>query len=159
RFRRENSPDFTQARFSKWWKVAIHSDSNDATILARLNTSDPLLIAKPYGRGNVVLMAAPLDADWSTLPAKPDYVPLLHELIFYLSRTNSNRNVEVGVPLVLPISPELPLEDYAFFGPDETQFAAELAGDELQPTAQLADTGLPGVYQFERKDRSAVANS
>lgn len=167
RFRRENSPQFTQARFDKWWRVRRVERGREGegergrtddlaasapTILARLTTSDPLLLTRRFGRGNVVLMTSSLDADWNTLPAKPDYVPLLHELMFYLTGTNARRNVDAGTPLLLPVSAELPLEEYVFRGPSDTEFPPELAGDEAQPAARLTDTRLPGIYRFTRKD-------
>ncbi|MCC7419669.1 MAG: VWA domain-containing protein [Planctomycetaceae bacterium] len=126
---------------------------------ARLETSDPLLVLRRYGRGGVALLAAPLDADWSTLPAKSDFVPFLHEVIFVLAAGRTPRNVDPGTPLVLPIAEELNLKDYRFYGPSETDFKPELTGDTLHPAARLDDTTLPGVYTFRAKDKNAPAGA
>jgi hypothetical protein len=125
--------------------------TSTAVVAARLETGDPLLITRRYGRGSVMLMTSPLDAAWSTLPAKPDYVALLHELIFHLASEKFTRNVDVGMPLMLPVADDFPYEDYAFYGPDDTEFPATPAGDELRPLVQLSDTRLPGIYSLRRK--------
>ena len=96
-------------------------------------------------------MTAPLDADWSTLPAKPDYVALLHELIFHLAGRRATRNVDVGNPLVLDVAADFAVENYAFFGPGETELAAKPAGDETRPLVRLDETQVAGVYRFAPK--------
>jgi len=40
-----------------------------------------LLAARPVGDGMVLLLAAALDPDWTNLPTKPLFVPLLHETL------------------------------------------------------------------------------
>ncbi|MBW3541728.1 MAG: VWA domain-containing protein [Planctomycetes bacterium] len=120
-------------------------------VAARFDTGDEFLVTRRYGRGGVLLMSAPIDADWSTLPAKDDYVTLLHELILYLAAQKSSRNVEAGEPLVLSVPPEMRVEGYAFHGPGKTVLDAVRAGDELRAVARLDDTSLPGVYEFRRR--------
>jgi hypothetical protein len=125
--------------------------------VARLNTGDPLVISQKYHRGRVVLITTPIDADWSTLPAKSDYVPFLHELVFHLAGGGTSRNVDVGAPLLLPVSPGFPAEDYVFIGPGDTQFPPMLAGGGgLRPTLQLTDTRLAGVYELRRRSAEAA---
>jgi hypothetical protein len=119
-----------------------------AIVAARLDTEDPLLISRRFGRGAVVLMTSAVDADWSTLPAKPDFVPLLHEIVFHLASGRAARNVDVGTPLVLPVPQEFRVDEYAFYGPGDTQFDAQPGGDELRPLVRLNDTRLPGIYEL-----------
>jgi hypothetical protein len=126
-------------------------------VAARLAGGDPLLIVRRFGRGGVVVMTSALDADWSTFPAKPDYVSLLHELIFHLAAGKTARNVEVGTPLVLPIPSDLELAEHAFFGPGGTEFPPQPAGDEARPLVRLDDTRLPGVYTFKRKGNAPAS--
>lgn len=166
-FRAENDGGFTEARYAKWWRVFpaargrdeppdnTEIEVSDATILAKLNTGDPLLLSRQYGKGRVVQMTAPLDADWSTFPTRPDYVAFLHEAVFHLASAEVTRNVPVGAPLVQPIGPNQAIDDYEFTGPAGMRFDAELGGDELRRTARLTDTRLPGVYELRRRDLPA----
>ncbi|MEX2285538.1 MAG: VWA domain-containing protein [Planctomycetaceae bacterium] len=120
-------------------------------VAARFENDDPFLISSRYKRGRVILMTAPLDADWSTLPAKPDYVSLLHEMVFHLVAGRSDRNVDVGTLLVLPIAANVNVGDSAFFGPDDAMHEAVRMGDEPDAPVAFADTRLPGLYRFDKK--------
>ncbi|HUG92465.1 MAG TPA: VWA domain-containing protein [Planctomycetaceae bacterium] len=121
-------------------------------VAARLDTGEPLIVTRNYGRGAVLVMTAPIDADWSTLPARDDFVTLLHEVVLFLSSQRSARNVDVGVPLILDLPASADVRQFAFFGPGKTAFAVTPAGNELRPAARLADTSLPGVYEFRAKN-------
>lgn len=169
RFRRENGVDLVEARFARWWllkprDVASDSDTADAAatgagietpevgapqVIARLDSNEPFAITQTYGRGSVLQLAAPLNADWSTLPAKNDFVPLLHEMVFYLASRTSGRNVGAGTALVMDLPAETSAEEYRFIDPDGGEHPAELAGDAVRPRIRLANTDLPGIYRAE----------
>ena len=167
-FDAENGVDFIETRFESWWKIKPRepqTPNNDGpngigntnvtvpVVAARLTTNDPLIVTHSYGRGAVLLMAVPLDRCWSTLPTQRDYVPLLHEAIFFLAAQKSGRNVEAGTALLFPVDPEFPVHEYAFYGPGEIEFNPEPAGDELRPLVKLTDTRLPGTYTLRPKNK------
>jgi len=135
-------------RSAKTWNESLTARA--AVIAARLDTGDPAVVARGYGRGRVLLTAFPLDADGSTLPAKPDYVPFLHEMLFHLASARSIRNVDVGTPLVLPIAADFPVAGFAFYGPDQTAHTSSVTGEGRDRFAELLETRLPGVYVFRR---------
>lgn len=157
-FRKEHQGGLTETRFDKWWQVtAAQAAGGDqakmtltpATIAARLTNGVPFLIERDYGHGRVLLMTAPLDSDWSTFPAKPDYVPFLHEALFHLvSGGRTSRNVAVGEPLLLPVTREFDKSAHVFRGPGKLTLPVTLGGDELRPLAKLDDTSIPGVYSM-----------
>lgn len=155
-FHKEHQGGLTETRFDKWWTISL-SDvaqpagptavNNAAVISARLTNGAPFIIERSYGHGRVLLFAAPLDSDWSTLPAKPDYVPLLHEALFHLAAGGrTSRNVSVGEPLLLPVPRDFNRSNFAFRGPGKLVLKAALGGDELRRLARLDDTSIPGVY-------------
>ncbi|MEX1095218.1 MAG: VWA domain-containing protein [Planctomycetales bacterium] len=168
RFRAKEGDGFTEARYGRWWKLDLaakppagragidgdgaHSDDQTQAVrAARLNTGDPLLVSRRHGRGEILLFASSLDADWNTLPARPDYVSFLHETVFHLATGLSARNVQVGEPLLLPVPADLVLDDYAFHAPDGSALPPRAAGDELRPAARLGETQLAGIYEFRRR--------
>ena len=150
-FRTEQGGDFTAARFTSFWKVRIpasaaattaaattasaatpgsegagESTAPVAQVLARFETGDPLLISREIGRGRGLLMTVPLDSDGSTLPAKQDFVPFLHELVFQLARgAAASRNVEAGQPLILAVPAGFTLAGSTFHGPGGRLFEPE----------------------------------
>ena len=182
-FDAESGVDFLSTRFESWWVVNpsdgrpgedVADSADDANmedgadpelqpvdvsmplVPAYLTSGDPLLVTRNYGRGAVILMTSSVDRDWGTLPTQRDFVPFLHELIFFLAAQKSSRNVEVGMPLILPVAADFSYRQYQFVGPGETEFAAEQAGDELRPLVRLSDTRLPGTYELRRKAEPAA---
>ena len=56
---------------------------NDATgsdgVWLSTDDGEPLLVAASVGQGQVMLLATALEPEWTNLPTKPFFVPLLHE--------------------------------------------------------------------------------
>ncbi len=117
----------------------------------RLTTGDPLILSRRYGRGVSAVWTSSLDADWNTLPAKQDYVPFLHELLFSLASTSDTRNVDIGSPLILSMGADLKIDEFQFLSPELKPLPAERIENALQSTIRLKSTSQPGVYQFVRK--------
>lgn len=136
-------------------RVAI-GDAQSATedgipiVAARLDTSDPLFVQKRYGRGQVLMMTSTLDADWNTLPARRDFVPLLHEIMFLLASGKTVRNVDVGTPLVVSVDDAFDAAEYAFFAPQNQRFPVVSQIDEHQRLAILNNTQISGIYALRR---------
>lgn len=63
-----------------WRYLPIEAPPGD-TWIAIEGTNAALVASKRVGLGQVVLSAAALDAAWTNLPAKPIFVPLLHETL------------------------------------------------------------------------------
>ncbi len=84
-----------------WFKLQEAKAATDVITLARLESGDPFLVEKPFGEGRVIACSTALDADWSNLPMRPFYLPLLQRLSVYLASTvYPPRNLDVGRPLV-----------------------------------------------------------
>ena len=171
RFKLKYDGGFCLARFSHRWTTRLPPEDaklkapkkkpdgddaapafGEAVIAARLNTKDALIITRKIGRGSVVLMTSAIDGDWSTLPAKDDYTPLLHEIVFFLASSKASRNVDAGTPLLLRVPEDTDLKGYAFFGPGDIAFDFTPGGVvNGKKIVRLDDTSLPGLYTFRRK--------
>lgn len=180
RFRTSTGVDLAQTRFATWWKltpfdrdeaVAPVKDGSPSTpesapdeqrvaaarIDARLKTLEPLIVSGTLGRGSIVQLGFPLDADWSTLPTRNDFVPFVHELVFSLVSNTAERNVTVGDPLRLRMTPDENAADWTFTGPDGTPTPARNPrGTQI---AELPAAQYAGVYEAVHDpdpDRSEV---
>ncbi len=163
-FRSDQGGTLTEARFAKWWKVRWDVPPNEGEEKpvapvsgGRLNTGDPWLLFRKHGRGTVAVLTSTLDADWNTLPAKTDYVPWLHELLFFLANSEATRNVEAGQSLILNLAEDLTANDFLVRTPTGEELPAERGGDKVQRVARFAESELSGVYRFERKDEAERA--
>jgi len=47
------------------------------------------MIEKKYGMGKVLLFTSSLDSNWSDFPLRPNYLPLLHQAVYYLAQPKS----------------------------------------------------------------------
>lgn len=153
RFRTGSGVDLLEARFAQWWHLqpAVGGDesSSDAFVSAKLDTGDPFLVARPFGEGTVLQLAAPLDADWSTLPSKNDFVPFVHELVFHLASRTVGRNVEVGSPLVIGDEAADDAGPFLFHRPDGRDLPPEPLGIGSGNRFGLRETEVPGVYRYQ----------
>ncbi len=173
RFRRESGVDFWQTRFSRWWILTPFlpppaEGSNEATppeeqtpvaradILGKLTGGAPLLVGRSLGDGAVLQLAVPLDSDWGTLPARNDFVPFLHEMVFHLTSRGARRNVDVGEPLLLELKSQDYVGEYRVSGPG---IDAEKPDEMLRGRVSFAvhrNTQLPGIYRFVKPGASDV---
>jgi len=127
-------------------------------VLAQLTNGAPLLVARGEGRGRVLQWTTTIDRDWTDLPVRPVFVPLVDRLVLWLAGRlgggapgsagdADGRGLRVGDVLrALPPSGEGPLE---LEGPDGSRRPiAEPAPGE---PAALGRAELTGFYTLSRK--------
>ena len=146
RFGTTRQGGFTEARFTGWWPLEPLEGPAAPRIAAVLENGKPLLVTGRMGRGHLAVWSSTLDADWNTLPARPDYVSFLHEVLFYLAGGQSTRTVTPGDPLLLSVGDDFRHDQYVVVGPGGLRFEIEEAGSGAGRLARLNDTLLPGHY-------------
>ncbi len=144
RFRPAQGGALCEAEFRGWWSVTPTPGEGheSALILARFANGDPWLVSCRRGLGTVVVATSPLDADGNTLPAKPDYVAWLHELLLAISAPAQPRNIAAGDSFALPPSLRQTSEVH---GLDPWGRSLNLTSS---PNKQSILARWPGVYVF-----------
>ena len=133
-----------------WFKMKEPQTSapaaGDPTVLARFDSGDPFLVEKKFGDGRVIVCSTAIDADWSNLPMRPSFLPLLQRLSIYLaSNVYPPRNLEVGKPLV------------AFLAPADVDKEAVLntpAGEAVR--IKVVKRGERGIVEFTKTQRPGL---
>ena len=116
------------------------------TVLARLTSGDPFLVEKQFGDGRVIQCAVPIDADWSNIPMRPFYLPLLQRLTIYLASTAfPPRNLDVSKPLV-----------GFFLAADAGKKAALILPDGATREVPIVKKGERGVVEFGQTQRPGL---
>jgi hypothetical protein len=99
-------PQLSRVRFSHWWKLTSPSRNYACVQVAALRTATaefPFLVEwiDPHRAGRLLLCAVPLDDSWGgELVQSESFVPLVHELVYYLAGMRSTElNLEPGQPL------------------------------------------------------------
>lgn len=63
-------------------------------LLAKIEDGAPVMIARPWGKGRVILWVSTVDRTWTDFPIRPGFMPLMQETVRYLhgNRTVSTEN-------------------------------------------------------------------
>lgn len=125
-----------------------------SSVSARLNTGAPWVVERVEGRGRVLLLAGPLDAEGGTLPVNPDFVPLVHEWAFHLAGGMAPRPVKPGESLVFELNPgpDSKLTSLPLLTPAGEKVAAPISRGPGFARVRFDDTAEPGVYRLTRPD-------
>jgi hypothetical protein len=76
----------------------------EARVLIRLDDGQPLLAERRVGTGSVLLLGSGLHVDWTNLPLKPLFLPLLARLTFHLAGAETERTMSLaGAPVLVPL--------------------------------------------------------
>jgi hypothetical protein len=133
-----------------WFQLqqgAASAAAQPATELAKLENGDAFLLERPFGEGRVILCSTALDADWSNLPLKPSYLPLLQRLTVYLASTIfPPRNLEVGRQLVAFLPPSDSGKKAILTLPDGSNVDIVVAKKGERGVVEYGRTQRPGLY-------------
>jgi hypothetical protein len=139
------------ARFFEYMLLAPVPDAPARRILLRYESGAPALVETQVGRGHVLLLTTSVDREWTDLPIRPGFLPLVQESARYLSGAPSG---EATAALSVGDKREILLE------PDERRIEVVRPGGESRwlmppsrpdPRARRAvvftETDEPGFYQ------------
>jgi hypothetical protein len=150
------------ARFPRWWKIAVPRRESASVPVALLANGDPLFVERTYQKGRIILSAVPMDNSWRTnLTDLPAFAPLAHELIYYLTGTRAAiYNFQPGQPLLYRLQakeapsalvlqppegePKAPLYEPR---PGKDGYTARLIDHADGPTVVYENTHETGVYR------------
>ena len=123
-FADQNVPLLDGAKAFRWWSSTVKKEQlgKDVSVAARLSDVDdsPLMAEKRFGKGRVLAMAIPADADWTNWPSDPSYLLLLQDLVKYMSGDRGDRGLlTVGEPIRQPLDLTLHELDASLAGPKE----------------------------------------
>jgi hypothetical protein len=150
-FREIGTGGLTDAIFPRYWRLSLTQPSNSVP-LANLTGGDPLLIERPFQQGRVILSAVPFDPSWrSNLTELPAFVPLVHELVFYLAGCRArDTNLVPGQAIRFHPPHESPWGDLRLRKPDGSETVVSI---EQWPFV-YEQTEEPGVYTiFDRQNK------
>lgn len=155
----QNAPSLSDYSIRSWFSLKpappTNTQGSQPETLTELDNGDPLFVERRFGAGSVILAAIPCNAEWSNLPARPAFVPLMQRLVNHLAAaTLPPRNISPGDPIVayfqVPAGTKEPMA--AFTRPDGTQYwlSVQKKGDRW--LVETSDTAAPGIYTLVGPD-------
>lgn len=153
-FRGQENSGLATARIFTYGKVQLDAAQKAQRVLD-LTNGDPAITLHQLGRGRVVFFATSADTRWTTLPAKPAFVALLHEILLgTIDADNGWMNLAAGSRLQVPrrivetLTPRLT-------DPQGHLLSLEPAGGE-DPTIAFVSASVerPGLYRLQIDGKS-----
>jgi von Willebrand factor type A domain/Aerotolerance regulator N-terminal len=128
--------------------------ASGASVSARLDTKAPWAVERGQGRGRVLVLAGPLDAEGGTLPVNPDFVPLIHEWALHLAGGSAPRPLRPGEPAEFELNPAPPatVTSLPLLTPSGDTARASIVRTSTGAKARHDETSEPGVYRLARPD-------
>lgn len=135
---------------TKVYTYALLDNSRaDVRVLMALTGGIPALVEGALGRGKTMMLTTSIDRDWTDLPIRSSFVPLLQQVLLYLSGRLDATGKRIGliddlVPVVQPTGEG----DVTLTRPDgETRDLGAEPTDEYT----IANTNVVGHYLLTRK--------
>jgi hypothetical protein len=180
-FRQMPAGGLTSARFPRWWKLTTpgrHTPGVPVAMLRSATTQYPFLVEGAYPAeegqqaGRVLVCSVPLDNSWGTnLPDLAAFVPLAHELVYYLAGARSaDFNLQPGQPLRYRIAADdpPPLDQWKLRPPvreqrplhappsEEGTYPAQINPRPRGAVLVYPETRETGVYELTKPEGGTV---
>jgi hypothetical protein len=120
---------------------------SDVRVLATFTDGAPALVEGAVGKGRLMMLTTTLDRDWSSLAFTTSYLPLMQQIILYLSgrlQQPEQSNVIVGLSRTIQVGRDV--ERIMVVRPDGQEFSfdgADLATGEVR----FRPTTVAGIYR------------
>ncbi|HXG53304.1 MAG TPA: BatA domain-containing protein [candidate division Zixibacteria bacterium] len=121
------------------------------TALISLASGEPLLTEHRVGRGRVMFLGTSADRDWSDLPLKTAYLPLVQSLASYLAggrRGSVDTGIAVGEEKRIDLPPSMVGRTIRVVGPGDREGTAEIVANRDRAVASYRGNERAGIYRI-----------
>jgi hypothetical protein len=148
------------ARFFQFMLLEPVPDAPGRAVVLRYENGAPALVASDVGRGRVLLLTTTVDREWTDLPIRPGFLPLVQEAARYLAGAPGSDSISaltVGQRRDVTVGPEdarieivTPAGQSRWLTPEGHDVrpvdprAAEVRG---RRTVTFTETDEPGLYR------------
>jgi hypothetical protein len=141
--------DLATTRFRRFYRFGA-LPAQRANVLAWIDDDVPAVVEHSFGAGKVILFNTTANDDWSDLPRRKSFVPLIDRLVSYLTAGGVRRSFEVGEAVTLPLADFAPGETVTVRTPDGGIRTPALSSAAGRTMLRLEEVTQPGVYRVER---------
>ena len=121
------------------------------SVLISLANGDPMLLEQKVGAGRVILATTSADRDWTDLPLKTAYLPLLQSLTQYLAggkRGNLDAGIAVNTTKEISLPPALVGKSLRVVKPNKQDTEVPIAGEKDRAVASISENDRAGIYRL-----------
>jgi hypothetical protein len=140
------------ARFFQFMLLAPVPDAPGRSVVLRYENGAPALVASEVGRGRVLLLTATVDREWTDLPIRPGFLPLMQEAARYLAGAPGSDSISaltVGQRREIGLGNEERRVEVVKPGGETRWLTPEARAPEPhgRRTVTFAETDEPGLYR------------
>jgi len=120
-------------------------------VLISLANGDPLVLEQRAGAGKVMLMASSADRDWTDLPVKTVYLPLMQSFTQYLAsgkRGLLDGGIAVGATKEITLPPSYVGKSIRVIKPNKQESESPIVGEKNRAKAEIAENDRAGIYRL-----------
>ena len=132
------------------WGYSRISASGKSVLIALAN-GDPLLVEQRVGNGRVLFMTTSADRDWSDLPVKTAYLPLIQSLTHYLAggkRGVMDSGIPVGTAKEISLSPNAVGKILRISKPNKQEAEVSVNAEKDRASASFQENDRAGIYRL-----------
>ncbi|MAE63381.1 MAG: hypothetical protein CMJ18_03840 [Phycisphaeraceae bacterium] len=151
---------FATTRLYRYFPIRVAPGADDATALIGVTGGAAVLAEARVGAGRIILAGFGATPDWSNLPLKPPYVPLVLRAINDLRRPDRvtiPAAVAPETPAVIEISDRWASAQVEIVEPEGRPHKVELHRSGRILTGAFEQTGATGIYQVNVLPRAEGA--
>ena len=140
--------DLTLPKFYQCYSINEKSRAPDCHILARFTNGFPAVVERNYGMGRVLMVTTTCDSEWTNFPLRAVYLPLVHEMVYYMSRRKTGEKYHVGDPVNFQSTLTAHKEKIFIADPENTRFTLtpSPSGRGSYSLGTFEETDFPGIY-------------
>jgi hypothetical protein len=146
--------DLTETKCRAYFRFTAGPAETDA-VLASVNDV-PAVVERTLGAGKVVLFNTTANDDWSDLPRRQSFVPLVDRLLAYLSAGGVRRGFEAGRSVTLPLSAGQSAEGWTVRTSSGGSIPARGATANGRSLLRLDGVAEAGAYRIEKPGEPAL---
>jgi hypothetical protein len=146
-FRTGGAAVFSSVRFGKVMGTEPRL-AEGAKVLLRYTDGLPALLERQVGAGTVLLLTSSVDDDWTDLPLRSVFVPLVHQFARSLSQTlalDGGDVLDSGASIALPLPPDASSPAWVR-RPDGREIALDPGAADAEGRVRFADSAQAGHY-------------
>lgn len=132
------------------WGYSRISASGKSVLIALAN-GDPLLVEQKVGNGRVLFMTTSADRDWSDLPVKTAYLPLIQSLTHYLAggkRGVMDSGIPVGTAKEISLPPSAVGKILRISKPNKQEAEVSVNAEKDRASASFQENDRAGIYRL-----------
>lgn len=145
--------DISALSSAKFYRVFYIDPTPLGVCKTILSYSDntPALIERQIDRGKCVLFTSSIDRDWTDMPVKPFFLPLMQQLCRYLSGTVSEEiQAEIFVKQDWQSPCPYDIDTIEVTNPEGTKTVLQSQLVENERTFLYVETDVPGIYALTK---------